>query len=237
MSSSSSNSRFCESKIRTAFCRHMSERGFCSMKEQNKCTFAHNIEEFVPMLCGWDSRCRNPNCTRFHPGRGETKQEYLSRNKIVFNPPTPPKKEEKKEEKKQEEIPKFIVRLDEDEEEDDEPVVMRLSELSPGPFRYEQTVHTEQTVQTLKEAMLMNEKMLEELYLEENPEIREALEIEEVIHEIEFERFTKMNELLEEAMNDLDFMSMMSENERENDAQEDIYFDMSQFEDELELIA
>jgi hypothetical protein len=70
------------SKEFTSFCRHMLEKGSCTRLET--CTFAHSVEQLVPLLCAWDQKCRNDHCTRFHPNRGQTKEEYMSLNNMVF---------------------------------------------------------------------------------------------------------------------------------------------------------
>jgi hypothetical protein len=70
--------------IRTKVCRHQSERGFCAMNSQGKCTFAHTMEELSPVVCFYNERCVNERCTRFHPALGEPMSYYMQKNNITF---------------------------------------------------------------------------------------------------------------------------------------------------------
>ena len=67
--------------IRTRACRHILEKGVCLMQT---CTFAHSLNELVPLICFYDWRCRNERCTRFHPSKGETMEQYAYANGIRF---------------------------------------------------------------------------------------------------------------------------------------------------------
>lgn len=60
-------------------CRH----SVCLMKE---CTFAHSVEQLHPIPCAYNDRCANGRCTRFHPGKGQSKEDYAEKNGFVFSP-------------------------------------------------------------------------------------------------------------------------------------------------------
>ena len=56
---------------------------------EDTCIFANTLDKLVPEICGFDDKCNrygdmsNP-CKRFHPARGQTKQEYSDLNGFVF---------------------------------------------------------------------------------------------------------------------------------------------------------
>jgi hypothetical protein len=70
---------------RTKFCRH-------NPCNNDKCTFAHTIEEYNPPQCVYKQSCRNKNCTLFHKGR-ETVEEFMKKYNIAPAPPKSPEKE------------------------------------------------------------------------------------------------------------------------------------------------
>lgn len=72
---------------RTKFCRHNP----CT---NEKCTFAHTIEEYNPPPCVYKNFCKNVKCTLFHIGR-ETLEEYMKKYNITPTPPKSPEKEKK----------------------------------------------------------------------------------------------------------------------------------------------
>ena len=51
---------------------------FAQNCKRAKCTFAHTLEEFSPMECNFDRRCRNRETCRFKHS-DETKEEFVSR--------------------------------------------------------------------------------------------------------------------------------------------------------------
>lgn len=75
--------------LRTKVCRHQSERGFCAMNSQGKCTFAHTMEELSPIVCFYNENCINERCNRFHPGLGEPMSYYMQKNNMSFPSPSP----------------------------------------------------------------------------------------------------------------------------------------------------
>tara|TARA_B100000131_G_C18047289_1_gene584921 strand:- start:174 stop:1106 length:933 start_codon:yes stop_codon:yes gene_type:complete len=56
------------------------EKG-CSKHKKGCCNFAHTFEEWNPVICNFNSKCKKyPKCTFFHPKK-ETKLEYYNRTK------------------------------------------------------------------------------------------------------------------------------------------------------------
>ena len=51
---------------------------FAKNCKRKMCTFAHTIEEFSPMMCNFDRRCRNRDTCRFKHS-DETKEEFIVR--------------------------------------------------------------------------------------------------------------------------------------------------------------
>ncbi len=63
------------------------------MNNQGQCTFAHSYEEWNVKLCGYDGNpCNNPNCLRYHPRQGQTKENCALLNRIFFPVFQPQKK-------------------------------------------------------------------------------------------------------------------------------------------------
>jgi hypothetical protein len=98
------------SNIRTKPCRHIVEKGYCSMQSEGTCTFAHSYEEWNVKLCGFDGNpCINPNCLRYHPREGQTKEQCALLNRVFFPVFQPVEEKEK-------EIPPFIIHFEPEEE-------------------------------------------------------------------------------------------------------------------------
>jgi len=56
------------------------EKG-CSKHKKGCCNFAHTFDEWNPVICNFDGKCKKyPKCTFFHPKK-ESKSEYYNRTK------------------------------------------------------------------------------------------------------------------------------------------------------------
>ena len=140
------------SKIRTAFCRRMFTHGICKLEG---CTFAHSIDELVPIRCKWDRRCSNPECTFFHPSLKETKEEYMKRNGMIIEIPKPKT---------------FIIRRSKDDEESDDdasPPSISLSDLAGFQTNWYVPLNPIHPPEVFEEAERMNKLLLEQLRQEE----------------------------------------------------------------------
>ena len=63
----------------TKLCNYR-EKG-CSRHKKGCCTFAHTFDEWNPVVCNFNGKCKKfPKCTFFHP-QIETKLEYYNRTK------------------------------------------------------------------------------------------------------------------------------------------------------------
>jgi len=206
------------------------------MKE--KCTFAHSVEELVPISCMYGSRCYNQFCNRFHPGTQQTKEQYMAANNMTFNPPAPQPHPQT--------IPSFVVRLEEEEDEDEkESPSMKISDLPERTVYISIPQNSPHAQGVFENAEKMNMEMLSELWQEEQhfqkmkeerekmEMIQTEMEMEEVMCHIEFEQNVKTFNLMKDLTESFDFIAMMDVNEKENDAEDQILIDMEEFENEV----
>jgi hypothetical protein len=140
------------SNYRTIPCVHGANCRFINKETgEDTCGFANSIEKLNTKVCMHDERCYNyttGKCTRHHPNRGQTKEEYAKINGFVF--PTKVEKAEKKAEKE-----KSLDELNLENLQEDESPVEEMQEMQ---LETEQSVEDEE--QSRQQIMMVEMKRM-----------------------------------------------------------------------------
>lgn len=63
--------------VKTRMCRQTLANRKCNYRN---CSYAHSLDEYFPLECRFQYKCRNNNCNYIHPN--ETKQAFLDRTTV-----------------------------------------------------------------------------------------------------------------------------------------------------------